>query len=71
MNRNAKEYYSNRIIAMINQRGPVRVSEVASSTYLNKARVRRLLDWMVSAGYINKKTFKYAGNANMNVYSKK
>lgn len=71
MNRNAKEYYADRIMALINQRGPVRVSEVASCTYLNKARIRRLLDWMVSAGYINKKTFKYAGNANMNVYSKK
>lgn len=71
MNRNAKEYYSDRIIALINRRGHVRVSEVASWAYLNKARVRRLLDWMVSAGYINKKTIKYTGNANMNVYSKK
>ena len=69
MNRNAKEYYSERIIALINRRGQVRVSEVASWAYLKKARVRRLLDWMVSAGYINKKTIKYAGNANMNVYS--
>lgn len=71
MDKNAKEYYSGRIMALINQRGPVRVTEVASWAYLNKARVRRLLDWMVSEGYIKKKTFKYAGNANMNVYSKK
>lgn len=71
MNINAKKYYSGRIIELINLRGPVRVSEVASWTYINKARVRRLLDWMVSAGYLYKKTFKYAGNANMNVYSKK
>ena len=71
MDRSAKEYYSDRIMAMINRRGQIRVTEVASWTYMNKARVRRLLDWMVSAGYINKKKIKYAGNASMNVYSKK
>lgn len=71
MDRNAKEYYSDRIMALINRRGQVRVTEIASWAYMKKARVRRLLDWMVSAGYINKKKIKYAGNASMNVYSKK
>ena len=71
MNRNAKEYYADRILVFINRRGQIRVKDVTSWLYLNKDRSRRLLDWMVSVGYITKKTIKYAGNANMNVYFKK
>lgn len=71
MNKSERYNYVERILALINRRNQVRVSEVASWGYMNKDRARRLLDWMVSAGYINKKTIKYAGNANMNVYSKK
>lgn len=71
MNKNAKEHYAERIMVLINRRNQIRVSEVASWLYLNKDRVRRLLDWMVSEGYINKKTIKFAGNANMNVYTRK
>lgn len=71
MNKNEKYYYADRIVVLINRRNLIRVSEVASWLYLNKDRVRRLLDWMVSAGYITKKKIKYAGNASMNVYSKK
>lgn len=71
MNKSAKEHYAERIMVLINRRNQIRVSEVASWLYLNKDRVRRLLDWMVSEGYINKKTIKFAGNANMNVYTRK
>lgn len=71
MNKNAKEHYAERIMVLINRRNQIRVSEVASWLYLNKDRVRRLLDWMVYEGYINKKTIKFAGNANMNVYTRK
>lgn len=71
MNKNAKWHYVDKIMELIKRRNQIRVSEVASCLYLNKDRVRRLLDWMVSEGYINKKTIKFAGNANMNVYSKK
>ena len=70
MDKNAKKYYADRIMIFINRRGQIRVKDVASWLYLNKDRARRLLDWMVTDGYITKKTIKYAGNANMNVYSK-
>ena len=71
MNKNAKEFYKDRILLRLEKQGSIRVSETASWLFLNKKRVRRLLDWMVSAGYLNKKTIKYAGNANMNVYTRK
>lgn len=71
MNKNAKEFYRDRILLRLEKQGSIRVSETASWLFLNKKRVRRLLDWMVSAGYLNKKTIKYAGNANMNVYTRK
>lgn len=71
MAKNEKYSYADRIMILINRRNQIRVSEVASWLYMNKDRVRRLLDWMVSAGYINKKKIKFAGNANMNVYTKK
>lgn len=71
MKKNERWNYVDRIMELINHRNQIRVSEVASCLYLNKDRVRRLLDWMVSEGYINKKTIKFAGNANMNVYTRK
>ena len=71
MNKNAKEFYRDRILLRLEKQGSIRVSETASWLFLNKKRVRRLLDWMVSAGYLDKKTIKYAGNANMNVYTRK
>ena len=71
MNKNAKEFYRDRILLRLEKQGSIRVSETASWLFLNKKRVRRLLDWMVSAGYLNKKTIKYPGNANMNVYTRK
>ena len=71
MNKNAKEFYRDRILLRLEKQGSIRVSETASWLFLNKKRVRRLLDWMVSARYLNKKTIKYAGNANMNVYTRK
>lgn len=71
MNKNAKEFYRDRILLRLEKQGSIRVSETASWLFLNKKRVRRFLDWMVSAGYLNKKTIKYAGNANMNVYTRK
>lgn len=55
---------------MFNNNPQIRVSDVASLLYINKDKARRLLDWMVSQGYIKKRTIKYVGNANLNVYTR-
>lgn len=70
MNRFMKEVYSNKIMLMLPFYHQIRVSDVASKLYLNKDKARRLLDWMVCQGYIKKKVIKYAGNANLNVYTR-
>lgn len=70
MNRFMKEVYSNKIMLMLPFYHQLRVSDVASKLYLNKDKARRLLDWMVSQGYIKKKVIKYVGNANLNVYTR-
>lgn len=70
MNRFMKEVYSNKIMLMMPFYHQIRVSDVASKLYLNKDKARRLLDWMVNQGYIKKRTIKYAGNANLNVYTR-
>ena len=70
MNRFMKEVYSNKIMLMLPFYHQLRVSDVASKLYLNKDKAGRLLDWMVSQGYIRKKVIKYVGNANLNVYTR-
>lgn len=71
MNNSEKKIFAYRIMSKLNNNPQIRVADVASLLYINKGKARRILDWMVCQGYINKKTIKYAGNANMNVYSKK
>ena len=70
MNRFMKKEYSNKIMLMLPFYHQLRVSDVASKLYLNKDKARRLLDWMVSQGYIKKKVIKYVGNASLNVYTR-
>lgn len=70
MNKFIREASANRIMLMLTLNPQIRVSDVASQLYLNKDKARRLLDWMVTQGYIKKRVIKYAGNANLNVYSK-
>lgn len=70
MNKFEKEVNANRIMLMLVQNPQIRVADVASLLYINKDKARRLLNWMVSQGYIKKKVIKYAGNANLNVYTR-
>lgn len=71
MNNSEKKIFAYRIMSMLNNNPQIRVADVASLLYINKDKARRLLDWMVYQGYIKKKVIKFAGNANMNVYSKR
>lgn len=70
MNKVLKEVNASRIMIQLVSNPQIRVSDVASMLYINKDKARRLLDWMVYQGYIKKKVIKYAGNANMNVYTR-
>lgn len=70
MNKFIREANANKVMLMLHCNLQLRVSDVASQLYLNKDKARRLLDWMVCQGYIKKKIIKYAGNANMNVYTR-
>lgn len=71
MNKFEKEVNANQVMMMMLVNNPqIRVSDVASILYLNKDKARRLLDWMVYQGYIKKRTIKYVGNVNLNVYTK-
>ena len=70
MNKFEKEVNANRIMLILVQNPQIRVADVASMLYLNKDKARRLLDWMVYQGYIKKRTIKYIGNANLNVYTR-
>lgn len=70
MNKVLKEVNASRIMLQLVSNPQIRVSDVASMLYINKDKARRLLDWMVCQGYIKKKIIKYAGNANMNVYTR-
>lgn len=70
MNKFIKEANASKVMMMMHHCYQIRVSDVASKLYINKDKARRLLDWMVLNGLIKKKVIKYAGNANLNVYSR-
>lgn len=70
MSKFEKEVNANSIMMMLTINPQIRVSDVASKLYLNKDKARRLLDWMVYQGYLKKKVIRYAGNANLNVYTR-
>ena len=48
----------------------ISVKDVAAKLRINRDKARRLLDWMVSQGYIIKQTIKFDYNVKMNVYSR-
>lgn len=70
MNITEKKAAANVIWDLLSRNPQIRVADVASILYINKDKARRLLDWMVYQGYIKKKVIRYAGNANLNVYTK-
>ena len=70
MDRQQKESSANIILAMLRSNPQINVKDVATKLRINRDKARRLLDWMVSQGYIIKQTIKFDYNVMMNVYSR-
>ena len=70
MDRQQKESSANLILTMLRSNPQISVKEVATKLRINRDKARRLLDWMVSQGYIIKQTIKFDYNVIMNVYSR-
>lgn len=70
MDRQQKESSANIILTMLRSNPQISVKDVATKLRINRDKARRLLDWMVSQGYIIKQTIKFDYNVKMNVYSR-
>lgn len=70
MDRQQKESSANIVLTMLRSNPQINVKDVATKLRINRDKARRLLDWMVSQGYIIKKTIKFDYNVIMNVYSR-
>ena len=70
MDRQLKESSANIILTMLRSNPQINVKDVATKLRINRDKARRLLDWMVSQGYIIKQTIKFDYNVIMNVYSR-
>lgn len=70
MDRQQKESSANIILTMLRSNPQINVKDVATRLRINRDKARRLLDWMVSQGYIIKQTIKFDYNVMMNVYSR-
>lgn len=70
MDRQLKESSANIILTMLRSNPQINVKDVATKLRINRDKARRLLDWMVTQGYIIKQTIKFDYNVKMNVYSR-
>lgn len=70
MDRQQKESSANIVLTMLRSKPQINVKNVATKLRINRDKARRLLDWMVSQGYIIKQTIKFDYNVMMNVYSR-
>lgn len=70
MDRQQKESSANIVLTMLRSNSQINVKDVATKLRINRDKARRLLDWMVSQGYIIKQTIKFDYNVIMNVYSR-
>ena len=70
MDRQQKESSANLILTMLRSNPQISVKDVATKLRINRDKAKRLLGWMVSQGYIIKKTIKFDYNVIMNVYSR-
>lgn len=68
MDRQQKESSANIIMAMLRSNPQINVEDVAEKLIINRDKARRLLNWMVSEGYIVKKTIRFGYNVKMKVY---
>lgn len=69
MDRQLKESSANIILTMLRSNPQISVEEVAERLCINRDKARRLLNWMVSEGYIIKRTIRFGYNVKMNVYN--
>ena len=70
MDRQLRESSANIILTMLRSNPQINVKDVATKLRINRDKARRLLDWMVSQGYIIKQTIKFDYNVKMNVYNR-
>lgn len=70
MDRQQKESSSNIVLTMLRNNPQLNVNDVAARLKINKDKARRLLNWMISEGYIVKRTIRFGYNVKMNVYSR-
>ena len=70
MDRQQKESSANIVLTMLRSNPQINVKDVATKLRINRDKARRLLDWMVSQGYIIKQTIRFGYNVKMNVYSR-
>lgn len=70
MDRQQKESSANIVLTMMRNNAQLNVNDVAARLKINKDKARRLLNWMISEGYIVKRTIRFGYNVKMNVYSR-
>ena len=70
MDRQQKESSANIVLTMLRNNPQLNVNDVAARLKINKDKARRLLNWMISEGYIIKRTIRFGYNVKMNVYSR-
>lgn len=70
MDRQQKESNANIILTILRSNPQLNVNDVAARLKINKDKARRLLKWMISEGYIVKRTIRFGYNVKMNVYSR-
>lgn len=70
MDRQQKESSANIVLTMMRSNPQISVEDVAAKLRINRDKARRLLNWMVSEGYIIKRTIRFGYNVKMNVYNK-
>ena len=70
MDRQQKESSANIVLTMLRSNPQISVEDVATKLKINRDKARRLLNWMVSEGYIIKRTIRFGYNVKMKVYSR-
>ena len=70
MDRQQKESSANIVLTMLRSNPQISVEDVATKLRINRDKARRLLNWMVSEGYIIKRTIRFGYNVKMKVYSR-
>ena len=70
MDRQQKESSANIVLTMLRSNPQISVEDVAARLRINRDKARRLLNWMISEGYIIKRTIRFGYNVKMKVYSR-